>query len=149
VTSSIRTRNLKEESEDPTTEDTKKEKSQPNANKSSTSPTEVETTSPIEEVKEIILCLRPIRGGGQKVDEKYRYIPEQNSKQCVSTDCNSSSSGTKSSPNKPLKKRTASELKDSNGSKRNRKTSNDDTTRTDPDTEAVESLMMMSTNSSK
>ena len=92
----------------------------------------VETRSEVEQGKEILLCLRPIRDGEEKMDEKYRLV-------LGATKAVSASSGQSSGTN------SSQAL----GGKRKRGEEDDDDTELDAkkpavDDEVVESLMLMS-----
>jgi len=102
VTSSIRTKDLPEECEDtnasgsqPGKELSVKSAVEPGSTKSCAEVTAPAATSameqlptssesdatPVKESKELLLCLRPIRDGEEKVDAKYRFVIRTKSRQ--------------------------------------------------------------------
>lgn len=153
MTSSVRTRDAEEETE--STTDTKSKKSKTTGVSSSSSKgsaSDTESQQPKVQVKELLLCLRPIRDGEEKVDEMYRFPP--NAKRVVSEDSNtgqSSGDGEVSGPSslsdgggrpppRPPKKRIQHTLKEL-PLKRARKSESSAGT---GDTDIAESLVMMS-----
>lgn len=82
VTSSIRTRSLEDEMTNPATStnatDTKKVNGPAcNKNGSKSSSNSLDSSQPptANEMKELLLCLRPIRDGEEKVGEELRFVP--------------------------------------------------------------------------
>lgn len=151
VTSSIRTRSLKEESIDIMPSDNKESKS------SNPSYSEEADDNSKDDVKELLLCLRPIRDGDEKVDATLRFRPVKNEDDIAMADgCNGSISEEFEPRKGPVKKRPVqkhesststnttklSSLSESNESepllKKSRVGSEDD-----PEKSVVESLMLM------
>lgn len=149
MTSSIRTRDPEEQPD--LTGDTEKSKESASSTQGDPSP----PPPPEDRVKELLLCLRPIRDGGEKVDEKHRLA----CKRQVSDYSNTTSSGGddnkksdqlpssatagRNSHTPPLKKR---KKEPANGSvpKRSRLQSNSSSAPGTEDTAVAVSLMMMS-----
>lgn len=80
VTSSIRTRSLKDEADDanppalamPSVKGSKSSKA---PSSDDVSEAKTQPSSQQDEIKELLLCLRPIRDGEQKVNENMRFVP--------------------------------------------------------------------------
>lgn len=122
-----------------------------------------------DEVKEILLCLRPIRDGEGKVSEKHRFIPGSNSAEKreiseSSMTCELESSRIMSSSivaekqpvqSRPPKKRKTANMSSQKAEKRVKADTaaayKEQAEPTDdvPDTDVAESLMLMSTTSAK
>lgn len=128
VTSSIRTRSLKEESAEAVPPTTGKPvvgklglattvesfHSNTNNNNISSSQGGEASSSSNDEIKELLLCLRPIRDGDEKVDESLRFIKSKDQQMhdriaipSATTSTNNSNSGTGDSgeAKRPVKKR--------------------------------------------
>jgi hypothetical protein len=113
-----------------------------------------------DDVKELLLCLRPIRDGDEKVDDALRFRPFKHDDDIAMTDAGNGSTSEEREPKKgPVKKRPVqkqesltsttttklSSLSESNESeplmKKSRVGSEDD-----PEKSVVESLMLMGQN---
>lgn len=143
VTSSIRTLEKKDDEE--TDEKSKKgSKASGKGNDSNSDPSGAESGSSTskEEIKEFLLCLRPIRDGEAKVDAKYKFVPRRlrNGTPIVSESSKAPSSGEGSkSASDEEKKRTGSEL--AHGSPKRSRVEDKNTL---DSAAVVESLMRMS-----
>lgn len=75
VTSSIRTRSLKDDSSDEQMGPLEAKAAAASAKESSTDTSKAGEEDPKDEIKELLLCLRPIRDGEEPVDESLRFVP--------------------------------------------------------------------------
>ena len=145
VTSSIRTRSLKDESSDETMGPFEAKAASYNANTSADASKSGDEDR--GEVKELLLCLRPIRDGEDMVDESLRFVPPSNVESSESDllDSGDPSSASASEPNRPPKKRPmVSEPSSSSLSNESSKKPRVDGVGTEES--AVESLMLMGNN---
>ena len=150
VTSSIRTRSLKEESGEISPA--------PQGRSSSTTKAPSVPAEPAQndEIKELLLCLRPVRDGEETVDESLRFVRQSESREAPvegaatstspSTNATDSNSGESGEAKRPMKKRPLADQNlasvtgsegEANGKKA--KTNNDETEKS-----VVESLILMS-----
>jgi hypothetical protein len=144
VTSSLRTKDTDDESSDPPAAGSKKAQHSGIMEETS-SAVGSEDMEPVPaavpQVKEILLCLRPIRDGDGKTDEANRFVPAKKKDCRIVSEDNRSSEATTASPVPPGRKRTAdSAHEDSSPHKK----------RTAPpalnEDEIAESLVFMSSN---
>lgn len=111
VTSSIRTRSLKEEAVDPLDPlqlpPTKGEKKDAKSLKTTSSSEDAASSNRGDEVKELLLCLRPIRDGEQKVDESLRFRASMGHEAVISSpnETSEEGSGKDAKVGLPMKKR--------------------------------------------
>lgn len=146
VTSSIRTRHPDEERPDLPLDSAKSKSSTTSSNQDDP------PQAPEVGVKELLLCLRPIRDGDEKVDEKHRFTGKREVSDDSNTACTSSGDEKKSGKSSlstdapvrapPLKKRKA-ELEET--ASKESSEAQDLSTPGPVDTAVAESLMMMST----
>lgn len=154
VTSSIRTREPEEDLDDGLTVDTRKPPPDTSRASSVSNDTPNDAipvkTEEKETVREILLCLRPIRDGDEKVDPKYRFVARERRE--VSEDSNTGNSSSTSADADPAS--SSDQGRPSGPAKKRKMTANDPDddpykrTRTDSevgmDAAVVESLMLMS-----
>jgi PAS domain-containing protein len=140
VTSSIRTRSLKDESSDETMGPLEAKAVSSNATTSADASKWGDEDQ--GEVKELLLCLRPIRDGEESVDESLRFVPPNNLEISESNLLDSGDPSSASERNRPPKKRpivsepSSSSL--SNDASKKRRVDGVETEKS-----AVESLMLM------
>lgn len=140
VTSSIRTRSLKDESSDETMGPLEAKAVSSNATTSADASKWGDEDQ--GEVKELLLCLRPIRDGEESVDESLRFVPLNNLEISESNLLDSGDPSSASERNRPPKKRpivsepSSSSL--SNDASKKRRVDGVETEKS-----AVESLMLM------
>jgi hypothetical protein len=96
VTSSVRTRHIDEDSihgtQTTTSQDDKRSKMD-----SATTSDDQKIKSSSKHVKELLLCLRPLRDGTEKVSEELRFLPKKTAITSNQNHAQSSDSGTKNS----------------------------------------------------
>mmetsp|Transcript_28092 Transcript_28092/g.46512 ORF Transcript_28092/g.46512 Transcript_28092/m.46512 type:complete len:794 (+) Transcript_28092:229-2610(+) len=171
VTSSIRTRSLKDEAEDanppalalPQAKGSKSSKTG-SSDDASDEKQESKQQQP-DEIKELLLCLRPIRDGEQKVDESMRFTPvKQQGSSSMATEDETMISGDNEpvveqhepAARRPVKKRPVQQPDAASSTAKVVSTSNSATTEQqpdkkkarknkedDPEKSVVESLMLM------
>jgi hypothetical protein len=149
VTSSIRTKDVPEVAVDP-------EKSEGSSVAVDQLPSsESDSTPLVQQSKELLLCLRPIRDGEKKVDAKYRFNPLGlgDNKIMVSGSSNTGLSSGEASlfsstseiqmASRPLKKRRRKEDMEAPLKRSKGKGQSGDSTDVDTEKSVVESLMLM------
>jgi hypothetical protein len=138
VTSSLRTKETDDESSDSPATGTKKTQYSGMEESSSAAGSEdMEPVVPVvPQVKEILLCLRPIRDGDGKTDEANRFILAKKKERRIVSEDNRSSDATTSSPVLDGRKRT---LDGASSPHRKRAARNEDAA-----AEVAESLVSMS-----
>lgn len=160
VTSSIRTKETPQEPEDLNATTSQSGKGTKEGDTSVKSSSESDSTPPvIKETKELLLCLRPIRDGEGKVDEKFRFMRRKTlAEHIVSESSNTgpssggemslmSSNGETQTDSRPPKKRRKRDARDGKepSAKRNTGERQGEFAAPQVDTEksVVESLMLM------
>ena len=158
MTSSLRTKDSDDESSDPPLASGTKKPQHTGMEESSSAQGSDDmepVVKPAPQVKEILLCLRPIRDGDGKTDEANRFKPYQKKDCRIVSEDNRSSEATTSSPvhSRDLNelteleprghKRAAAASKETPPRKKPATSANEDTT------EVAESLMSMSSSAKK
>jgi hypothetical protein len=92
-----------------------------------------------DEVKEIFLCLRPIRDGQQKLDEEHRFLPAKREVSDDTGPSTSSGENASSSPGPPEKRKKLGDSME----KRKRKREDETSGETAAESEDVKSLMTL------
>jgi hypothetical protein len=96
VTSSVRTRHIDEDSIHETQTTTSQDDKRPKTDSASTTDDHKTKSSP-KQVKELLLCLRPLRDGTEKVSEEFRVLRKKSVVALTQNNAQTSDSGTKNS----------------------------------------------------
>jgi PAS domain-containing protein len=97
VTSSVRTRHIDEHSIHGTQTATSSQDDKRSKTDSATTSDDQKIKSSSNQVKELLLCLRPLRDGTEKVSEELRFLPKKTVVASTQNHVQSSDSGTKNS----------------------------------------------------
>jgi hypothetical protein len=169
VTSSVRTKDTDDESDDTTTKGGTRQQTSPSCSSTDGKPVEKvarkqgndeasmhgsddapEEKVDVHQFKEILLCLRPIRDGEEKTDEAHRFKPSKKAeKRVVSEDNRSDESNSSPTADGKSGETTSDPVLLPRGKKRSRlskrtPTKRQRSTEEDVDSAVVESLMSMS-----